>query len=133
MVLVYAVFAAGSAAAEGLRGARNFAGVWEARFDGTVICTLQLQAGETMSGALRGCSIQVNQQGELIPAAMARRAGEECPIQNIRVQGQTLSFEVNSPADAMKFELVMTGEDGADLRFVRTPIKIQPIHFERRT
>ena len=133
IALVIAVLEVGSAAAEILHGSQSFAGTWEARFNGSVICTLQLQAGEAPTGALRGCSIQVNQAGDLVPADSPRRANERCPIQNARVKGQTLSFEVNSPADAMRFELVLTGDGGAELRFVETPVKIKPIHFERRT
>lgn len=113
-------------------GPQRFAGTWQARFQGTLICTIKVEAREKLSGALYGCSIPVNNDGDLIEADPPQHPNEPSPITNLRFRDNTLTFEVNGGSDVMKFELVLTAEDQADLRFLEVPFKIKPIHFERK-
>lgn len=118
--------------AQGAKEQQRFAGTWEAKFKGAVICTIKLDAGEELSGATYGCSIQVNQEGDLIETQAPEHADEPSPILSPRIQGDKLSFENKDGDDTLKLELTLTGEGRAELRFVDAPVKIKPVRFERR-
>ncbi len=117
--------------AQSAKDQQRFAGTWEAKFKGAVICTIRLAAGEKLSGAMSGCNIHVNQDGDLDESAPPETA-EESPIVNARVDGDKLSFENKDGDDTVKMELTLTGEGRADLRFVDAPMKIKPVRFDRR-
>jgi len=126
-----AALASGLAAARASEGQR-FAGTWEARYKGTLICTIKVEAGDKITGALYGCSINVNNDGDLLDSEIPIKPDEASPIRNFSVREKTLSFEVNDGGDAMKFALVITGEGQAELQFLEAPVKIKPIRFERK-
>lgn len=132
---VLSIIAAGAlyGAAPGLPEQQRFLGTWQAHFQGSVICTLKLDAGEALAGALYGCSLQFNGDGDLTGVGSPHRSDEACPIKNIRVDGQTLSFDIGAGSDAMHLALVLTTGDEAELRFLQAPLKIKPIHFERQS
>jgi hypothetical protein len=110
----------------------RFTGVWQARFHGTVFCTLKMKNAETLSGAFYGCSINVNQDGDLLEPDGAGRREEACPMSNLRLRDGTLLFEMKDGPGAMKFELVLTGNGEAELRVLEAPVKIKPIRFEKQ-
>jgi hypothetical protein len=111
---------------------QRFAGTWEAKFKGAVICTIKLEAGEKLSGATYGCNIQVNQDGDLVEAQPAEHADEPSPIVNAKIEGDKLTFDVQDGDDTLKFEFTLAGESRADLRFIDAPLNIKPVHFEKR-
>jgi hypothetical protein len=110
---------------------QRFAGTWEARFKGAVICTIKLKSGEKLTGETQGCNIQVNEAGDLTESTPPEN-NEPSAIVNARVDGDKLSFEITDGDDTMKCELTLTAESRAELRFVDAPVKIKPIRFERR-
>lgn len=111
---------------------QRFAGTWEAKYKGAVICGIKLEAGEKLSGATYGCNIHVNDDGDLIETQPSDSTGEPSPIKNARIDGDKLVFEIMDDDDPMKCELTLTGEGRANLRILNAPIKIKPIHFEKR-
>lgn len=121
-----------SLAAQSAHDQQRFAGTWEAKYKGAIICTIKLEAGEKLSGATEGCNIHVNDDGDLIETQPEEQAGEPSPILNAKIEGEKLSFEIKDGDDTMKLELTLTGEGRSELRFVDAPVKIKPVRFERR-
>ena len=113
----------------------EFAGTWEAKLKGAVICTLKLKADETITGSMYGCNIHVNGDGDLIESEPPDQGDDDpSPILNPRLQGDTLAFESRDPEDEspLKFELRLTGRSRADLTFIDAPVRVKPIRFERK-
>src|SRR5260370_22078198 len=113
---------------------QRFAGTWEAKFKGAVICTIKLDAGEKISGAMHQCRVHVDDDGDLVESEPSE-SDEPAPLLNPKVQDDTLSFETKDEPDepTMKFEMKLTGEGRAELRFIDAPVPIKPIHFEKRS
>jgi hypothetical protein len=112
---------------------KRFAGTWEAKVKDKVICTIKLEASETISGAMHDCKINVNGDGELIePEASEGSEDKPAPILDPKIQADTLSFEIKDEDDLLKFELKLTGEGQAELRVLNAPALIKPIHFEKK-
>jgi len=112
----------------------EFAGTWEARLKGVVICTLELKAGETITGSMHACKINVNSEGDLIETEPADPSAEAEAILHAKLEGETLSFETRDPDDEkpVRFELHLTGHSQADLTIVDAPVHVKPIHFKRQ-
>lgn len=119
------------AAASGNAALGGFAGSWEARYQGRLICTIKLDQNTKATGALYGCSFSVNQHGDLLEPGSDPRPDEVSLISNLRVEGNSAFFEIADQTAPMKLEFVLTGENQAELRFLEVPIKIKPIRFER--
>ncbi len=111
----------------------RFAGTWEAKFKDATICTLELNAGEKMTGSSRSCRINVNADGDLIEPDGPADADDSSAILDARIAGDTLSFTTKEKDDeVMKFEFKVTGDGEADLRILETAVQIKPIHFRRK-
>jgi len=116
-------------------GTQRFAGTWEAKFKDKVVCSIKLEAGETISGAMHACKINVDADGELIAPPDSEDAEDRpSPILDPKIQGDTLAFGLNDEGDeqALKVELALTGGRQAVLRFVNPPSPIKPIRFEKK-
>ena len=112
---------------------QRFAGTWEARFKGTVFCTIKLKAGERITGATYACSIHVNQAGELEEPQPSDDPDTPEPLLSPEIEGDTLSFEMADESDVhLKMSLKLVGDGAAELRFLNAPVEIKPIRFERK-
>jgi hypothetical protein len=111
----------------------KFTGTWEARFDGAVFCVLKIQSADKLSGSMTGVDIGVDNDGNL---NSARAEDQEFPILKPAIENDTLTFEwTDDPNETpLKFEMKVTANQQAQLRFVTTPdnIKIKPFTFTRR-
>ena len=101
---------------------KKFAGTWEAKFKDTVICTIRVKAGDPISGETAGCSINVDENGDL----------KEPPIFNPKIHDDTLTFEEKDGDEVLKFELKVVGDGQAELRILNSPVPLKPIHFARK-
>ncbi len=110
----------------------EFAGTWEAKWNDQVICTIRLTRGEPLSGETEACSIHVDESGDLQAPEPAEHSNTPAPILNVRLQGETLTFEEKDGDDVMKFELRLVGEGKAELTFPDAPVRIKPIQFARK-
>ena len=122
--------AAAQNAAEGAR----FAGTWEAKFKGTVICTIALETAEKITGTASACNINVDDDGNLIEPEAAQGPAEPAPILNPKVDGGTLSFEIRDEDDEhpTRMQIELKGEGRAELRILDAPVKIKPIPLTKR-
>ena len=111
---------------------KKFAGTWEARFKDTVICTIRVKAGNSISGETAACSINLDENGDLKEPDSADRPDEPSPMLNPRVQGDTLTFEEKDGDDVLKFEMKVVGDGQTELRILNSPVPIKPIHFARK-
>lgn len=111
---------------------RKFAGTWEASFKDKVICTIRVKAGEPISGETAGCSISVDENGDLKEPDSAERPDNPSPMLNPKVQGDTLSFEDKDGDDVLKFEMKLVGDGQAELTILDSPVPMKPIHFARK-
>jgi hypothetical protein len=113
--------------------AQKFTGTWEARFDGAVFCVLKIHSAGKLSGSMTGVEIGVDNDGNL---NSAQAEDQEFPILKPSVENDSLVFEwTDDPSETpLKFELKLTGNQQAQLRFVTTPdnVKIKPFTFTRR-
>src|SRR5215472_4904289 len=133
LILISLVMASLPLSAEDISGQQRFAGTWEAKFKGTVFCTIKLKAGERISGATYACSIHVNEDGELEDPKPADDPDSLEPILHPEINGDTLSFEMADEGDTrLKLELKLVSTGQAELRFLNAPVRIKPIRFERK-
>ena len=131
--LVYVCLAVLPIAAADTDPQQRFAGTWEAKFKGTVFCTIKLKAGERISGATYACRIHVNANGDLVEPDPAEGADTPAPILDPVIDGDTLSFEMSDDGDGrIKLTLTLTGDGVADLHFLNAPVEIKPIRFQRK-
>jgi len=115
------------------KSARRFAGSWEARFNGEVICTIRIQTGKQMSGGMHACRLNVNEEGYLVQSDQADLFDAPSPLHEMKIVGDTLSFvEHDEGEKPLKMSLRLLSEGEAELRFVDAPIQIKPIRFERK-
>lgn len=113
------------------RDRQNLAGKWEARFQGHVFLTINLQAGDKISGTVSTGNITVNDQGDLTKAEPSE-SGESSTILKPQFDGETLSFEIADGDDeVLKIELHITGVGRGELRFKNPPSPIKPISVKR--
>ena len=109
-----------------------FTGTWEAKWHDRVICALRLRAADAMTGEMLGCSVRVNDDGDLLEPEEDVAMDHPEPFLNLKLEGKTLRFEADSDGETIRFELSLTGDGKADLTILDTPVKIKPIHFVRR-
>ncbi len=133
-VLLLAAFGCSCQAAQDAGAQQRFAGTWEAKFKDKIICTIKLETGKTIFGAMHDCKINVNGEGDLIEPEASESDDKPDPILDPKIQGDTLSFEIKDGDEAqhLKFELKVTSGGQAELRFVSAPMPIKPIHFEKK-
>ena len=94
---------------------------------------MKIQTGDKLAGWMSSVDIDVDEDGNL-RSAQAKDA--EFPIVRPSIENGSLTFEWNDdPNEApLKFEIKMTGDREAQLKFVTTPegVKIKPFTFTRR-
>jgi hypothetical protein len=112
----------------------RFIGTWEARFNGAVFCVLKIQPGDKLSGSMTSMDIGVDNEGNL---TTAEGKAEAFPILKPAIEDGALSFEwTDDPnEEPLKFEMKLTGEKEARLRFITEPegAKIKPFTFAKRS
>jgi hypothetical protein len=112
--------------------AKKFAGTWEARFNGAIFCVLKIQPGEKLTGSMTSVDIGVDNEGNL---TTVEAKDEAFPILKPAIENDSLTFEwTDDPnEDPLKFEMKLTGNEEAQLRFVTTPegVKIKPFSFTK--
>jgi hypothetical protein len=111
---------------------KRFAGTWEAKFKDKIICTINLELANPVSGSMHACNVNVNEDGELIEPEGSDDKTD--PILDPKLQGDTLSYSVKDEdgGEPLKFELKLTGEGRAELTFLNAPVKMKPIRFEKK-
>jgi hypothetical protein len=111
---------------------KRFAGTWEAKFKDRVICTINLEVANPVSGNMHACNVNVNEDGDLIEPEGSDDKTD--PILDPKLQGDTLSYSVKDEdgGEPLKFELKLTGEGHAELTFLNAPVKMKPIRFEKK-
>jgi len=119
-------------AAQDAAAQKKFAGTWEAKLKGQVICTIRVKAGEEISGETADCSINVDENGDLKETDSADRPDQPSPMLNPKLQGDTLTFEEKDGDDVFKFEMKVVGDGQAELKILDSPVPIKPIHFARK-
>ena len=111
---------------------KRFAGTWEAKFKDKVICTINLEVANPVSGSMHACNVSVNQDGDLIEP----EGSDDKTVRMLdpKLQGDTLSYSINDEdaGEPLKFELKLTGEGRAELTFLNAPVKMKPIRFEKK-
>ena len=119
-------------AAAALNG-QDFAGIWEARVNGEVVCTFKFE-GSPLKGTDLGCYIAVNGQGELLVPG-SRDPYPAKALTNVQVDGVTLTFQID-PADeddpVIRVAMKQTGNRQADLMFLNFPVPVKPVRFVKR-
>jgi hypothetical protein len=133
-ILVLLLPLASLALAQNADTQKRFAGTWEAKFRDKVICTIKLEAGESLSGVVQDCTINVNEQGDLIEPDASQSDDKPSPILDPKIDGDKLSFATKDEGDdpPMKFELKLTGATQAELHILSAPMPVKPIHFEKK-
>jgi len=119
--------------AHGASGSR-FDGTWEARIKGSLICTLKLKTGAEITGTMYGCNIRVNDAGDLLESEPAGEPTDPERILNAQLHDNTVTFEMRDPDDEspIRFALRLTGRSRAELTLLNPPMRVKPIHFEKR-
>jgi hypothetical protein len=132
---LFAGFVSMPLAAQNTDAQQKFAGTWEAKYKDKVICSMKLQSGDAISGAMYGCSINVDEKGELKePDGSPDDPDKPEPLLNPKLSGDTLGFEMKDEGDdkPMKMEFRLTGQGQGELRFLDAPVEVKPIRFERK-
>lgn len=111
---------------------KRFIGTWEARFKDQVICTINLETGDPLSGNMHACNVNVNTDGDLIEPEGSDDKTDK--IVDPKLQGDTLSYSIKDEdgGEPLKFELKLTTEGHAELTFLNAPVKMKPIRFEKK-
>ena len=109
---------------------KRFAGTWQAKFNDKVFLTVRLEPGARMSGIVSTGRITVDDDGELTEAE-ASPEGKESDVMHARIDGERLTFETDDDGELMKFEMRITSDGKAELRFVGQSMKINPIRLNR--
>ena len=97
---------------------QQFAGTWQARFDGKIFQTIKLEMHEgRLTGTASGVHIEVNKTGEL---TQAEATGTSDPIAETTLTGKALLLTIKeqNSEDTVQFELTLTGTDQAEIRLV---------------
>jgi len=117
----------------------DFDGTWEGTFKGAVFCVLRINIlqgqinrsrHDSITGTLSPGNISVDEQGDLTDATPST-SGEASPISNAKVSGRTLAFDWKDSGGepVMKLELILTGDNQGELKFVSEDHKIKPLHL----
>lgn len=112
---------------------KRFSGRWEARVKDSVVCTIELRVADNVSGAMSGCQIHVDGDGNLEEAERSDRPSKPSPISNTRIRGEVLEFDYKEEGEteAVKFEMRLVKDGSANLTVTNAPVKIKPIRFIR--
>jgi hypothetical protein len=111
---------------------KRFTGTWEAKLKDKVICSITLRAGEPISGEMDFCSIHVDANGDLQEPESIQQPGNPSPLLNVKLHGDTLTFEQKDEDDAVKLEMKLVAEGRAEVKILYAPVLIKPISFGRK-
>ena len=111
---------------------KKFAGTWEAKFKDKVICTIKVKAGDPISGETAACNINLDENGDLKEPDFTDRPDKPSPMRNLKLQGDTLTFEEEDGDDVLEFEMKVVGDGQAELNILNSPVPMKPIHFARK-
>lgn len=109
----------------------RFAGTWDARPKGTVICSIRLEWSPTLSGFLDRCKLDIDAEGNVTNTEPSDSEEPE-PILNPAIRGDTLTFETSDAGERIRFELTLSGSGQADLRITVPEVRMKPLRFVRR-
>ncbi len=117
--LVAAYFAVAACLAQAVQPTlQQFAGTWQARFDGKVFQTIKLEMHEgQLTGTASGIHIEQSSSGKL---TRAESTGVSDPIAEAKLTDKTLllTIKVKDSEDTVQFEMTLTGTDQAQIRLV---------------
>jgi hypothetical protein len=111
---------------------RSFIGTWTAVHAGTPIIVLHLRSekGEPV-GDVQVCSYRINTETTgTVDVVTDPTLSKALPINNIKVSGQSLSFDWKDPdGDNDHWKLELTGRNAGQIVWVDLPsdVKVQPI------
>ncbi len=97
---------------------QQFAGTWQAKFDGKVFQTITLELHDgKMTGTASGVHIELGKGGEL---TAAEATGTSDPIAEARLAGNALLLTVKekNSEDTIEFEMTLTGPSEGEIRLV---------------
>ncbi len=97
---------------------QQFAGTWQARFDGRVFQTITLEMRDgQLTGTASGMHIELSSSGEL---TQAEATGISDPIAEARLAGNALLLTIRekNSEDTVQFEMTLTGANEAEIRLV---------------
>lgn len=109
---------------------RRFNGKWQAKVDGSVVCTINLQVKNEIFGSMQDCRIHTDGDGNLLESE-PNASAKPSPISNARIVGPILTFEYKDEGDIASFQMKLLGDDIAELKIQNAPVKIKPIRFVR--
>jgi hypothetical protein len=118
-------------AAQDSQAQAKFAGTWQAKFKEKVICTMRVRTGDQLSGETAGCSLNVDENGDLKEPESDVRPDQPSPMRNMKIRDDILSFEDHDNDEVIKFEMKLVGDGQAELKILDPPIPVKPIHFAR--
>jgi hypothetical protein len=114
-------------------GVMAFAGTWEAIFNGKVFTTLKLVAeGSKLTGTMSPCRIMLDGEGKLTQAERNDQ-GTGWKIVEAKLDGAKLSLKAREDGseDVDQFEMVLTGDNGAEFKPAGTPMPVEPWTMKR--
>jgi LssY C-terminus len=116
LAFVLPALAGRSAALQTPAGVDEFAGTWEAQFQGKAFLTIKLanQDGK-LTGTVSHTNVQLDQSGELTRAEPA--LGED-PVVDAKLDGNTLllTSKDQQSQDTAQFQITLTGADQAEVQ-----------------
>jgi hypothetical protein len=131
--ILFLIALASLALAQDADAQKRFTGTWVAKVHDKVVCTIKLEAAQTITGAMHACQFNVDGDGELKEPDAPRDDDMPEPMLDPKIQGETLSFGMTDEdgGPPVKFELQLTGDRQAELRLLDTPIAVKPIRFAK--
>jgi hypothetical protein len=117
MLAVAIALTFGQGAAAGQGAGQSFTGSWSAEYSGTTFVRLELDAARSaLGGRISLGDIQVDAQGDVIKARTA--PSSFTTLFHVALRGSILSFSRKDGKDTDHFEMRLTGDNSAELRFL---------------
>jgi hypothetical protein len=105
---------------------QSFTGSWSAEYSGTTFVRLELDAARSpLGGRISLGDIELDKQGEVIKAKTA--PASFTTLFDVVLRDSTLSFSRKDGRDTDHFEMRLTGENGAELRFLPSPADLKEL------
>ena len=77
-------------------------------------------------------NINLDENGDLKEPDFTDRPDKPSPMRNLKLQGDTLTFEEEDGDDVLEFEMKVVGDGQAELNILNSPVPMKPIHFARK-
>jgi hypothetical protein len=112
----------------------SFVGTWEAKVKDRVFLVIKIEYDGKLTGTMSGVSVSTDDEGNVTDA---EPAGKDSPIQDLKVEGERLTFVEPQPGDSDakpdKCEMKLTGGGVAEFRLLDDPdVKMKPLVLHRR-